>query len=833
MHRGLTAVYGSAEIAARQIEFLRKSSSDSGVAFGQLTGEFVKFSASMKSANIPLEQSNALFKAVTAASAALGLGSEATAGALNALGQMASKGTVSMEELRQQLGDRLPGAMGLTAKGLGITEAQLVKLVESGQLATRDFIAPFTAALNTMKGEVDGIVPSWDRFKGLLSETAQGAGDAGWTQVLNLAIKVLGGTVGIFVLGLSGLSEALFLVIKGMAAMAVAFTSPKAALELMTDAVEQSRVRLTAQAVALNNLIAPAEAAASAATKHAAAMTESTAAAVKAISANTELSGAQRLAALSAVLAGDATLDAAAKIVQYNVAAAELLVKQQAQTDAYEKAAKAAKQHGDTLVELAKLTGNTTEIQNASTEAAQSHADALAKVAASQSTETAILVGQKAELLASQAARGLTTEQIKVQADALDKLIIKSRAETDQAAQASLAAQQTLLERKLATEALKDNSVKLAEYETALDEAKKSLELNVNLEKLGLTTKAEVTAAQQDVSVATYRYRDALNDVIAKLRLDTQAKSANLLVAEAQAAARQSHYDALAREARALGDSTLATHYDIAAKQEAIQVLKLKMDLERLQNAAALVELETKRKLIDSTSDEGKAKLRAIDIEVALLKVKNTHNEAIKDQIRLIESEVTALRNGTASTGSNTSARTTNAQAIAAQTSEIDKQTAALARERAEMRALGEAMTEVYNSPAAVLSRKRAAGTLTAADLSSAQTNFDVANNNLNQVQTGPAGFMSPEAIAAREREYRDAKAILERTKSLTDGTGGSTQSGSEAAGSTAPGTTGSTTTVNINLGGRTTTVRVASQADANNLTSLLRQIEAAAGVST
>ena len=50
---------------------------------------------------------------------------------MSALAQMASKGTVSMEELRQQLGDRLPGALGLAAKGLGITEQELIKLVSA------------------------------------------------------------------------------------------------------------------------------------------------------------------------------------------------------------------------------------------------------------------------------------------------------------------------------------------------------------------------------------------------------------------------------------------------------------------------------------------------------------------------------------------------------------------------------------------------------------------------------------------------------------------------------------------------------------------------------
>ena len=112
-----------------------------------------------------------------------------------------------MEELRQQLSERLPAAMGLTAKGFGITEAQLVALVSSGQLAFRDFIVPFTEGLKVMQGEVDGLVPAWERLKGFFSEMAQGAGDAGAVVFLTGALKILGVFVGAVALGLSWVVE--------------------------------------------------------------------------------------------------------------------------------------------------------------------------------------------------------------------------------------------------------------------------------------------------------------------------------------------------------------------------------------------------------------------------------------------------------------------------------------------------------------------------------------------------------------------------------------------------------------------------------------------------
>jgi tape measure domain-containing protein len=635
MRRGLTAVYGDARIAAQQIDFLRKSSSESGVAFGALSQEFVKFSAAMKMANIPMEQSNALFKSLTAVSATLGLGTEATAGALNALGQMASKGVVSLEELRAQVGDRLPGALGLAAKGLGITEAQLIKLVESGQLATRDFIGPFTSALNTMKGEVDGIVPSWDRFKGLLSETAQNAGDSGWAQILNLAIKVLGGTVGVFTLGLSALSEALFLAVKSLAAMAVAFTSPKAAVELMTEAVEQSRQRLTSQAAALNALIEPTNAVAAATSATAATMTGSTAATVQAVNANTQLNSAQKLTALSTALAGDATLSAAAKIVQYNVAAAELLKSQEAQTEAYQKA--------DTLVEVARLTGNTVEVQRASLLAAEMYAAAMDKVAASQAAETTMLIAQKAELVASAQARGISADQIKVQVDTLDKLILKSQAETEQANQSSEAAKQARFERSLQIELLKDHSTQITEFGARVEEAKEKLKQYEVQAAQGERTDEEVTAAKRELAKATALYRDAISDSIAGTQLATQAQVAHLQVSQAQATERQKHYESLAKEARVTGDVTKAQENDTKAKKEAIKAIEAKIKIDELQIKAAIIEIEMKRKLVDGSTEEGKAKLKLLDIELELLKIKQAKVQGSQDEIKNLEREIKAV----------------------------------------------------------------------------------------------------------------------------------------------------------------------------------------------
>ena len=144
----------------------------------------------------------------------MGLSGERVSLVLQALGQMAAKGTVSMEELRQQLGESLPGALSLSAKGLGLTEAQLIKLVESGGLAARDLFPALAKSLREMQGETEGVTSSWERLKNALTISSQNAGDAGGMPLLTLSIKALGAVVAAVVLPLTAFAEVVFGVAK-------------------------------------------------------------------------------------------------------------------------------------------------------------------------------------------------------------------------------------------------------------------------------------------------------------------------------------------------------------------------------------------------------------------------------------------------------------------------------------------------------------------------------------------------------------------------------------------------------------------------------------------
>lgn len=681
LRRGLNAIYKDTDITARQMEFLRKSSSESGVAFSALSGEFVKFSASMKSANIPLAQSNELFKTVTSASASLGLSAEATAGTLNALGQIASKGTVSLEELRAQLGDRLPGALGLTAKGLGITEAQLIKLVESGGLAARDFFGPFSKALADLKGESDGLVPTFERLKGALQTVAVGTGDAGGIVLLTGALKVLGGVAAVVVASLSGLVESLFLVGAGVTALFARLAGDKNAFEFFNEQVQKSADRLREQRAAFVAMIDPAKAATAEVTKQAAALTTNTAEIVKSINANTSLDASQRLAALSTALAADATLDASAKMVQYNVAAAELIKGQQVQIESYAKLAKAAKEQGDTMIAIAKLSGDESAIRRASAEAATLHADALQRVAEAQQIELELLTGQKAELEASAKARNLSQEAIKAEVEALDNKIKKSQAETEQSKQAALAAQQEVAARKLLIETYGDQSAKVAEYAKALEALRATL---VEYEKLaaeGKATEAEVAAIRERVAVATVKYKDALTDLNEKTKQESEFKAASLRITAEALGGEVQLLEAKAKSARASGDLVRATELETQAKEKKIEIDKIGIQIKETELKLERAEIELKLEKLKLEEPENTLKRQKLELELKLNDMKTKGLESGKQLIELAERELRNQRLINTGYGEENANRLANASAMGTQMSALEQLNATRERE--------------------------------------------------------------------------------------------------------------------------------------------------------
>lgn len=136
---------------ADQQAFLKRISESYGVEIKSLTKTFTQFYVSAKD-KIAGKEIQQIFESVTKAGATMGLSVESQERAFLALNQMMSKGTIQAEELRGQLGEALPGSLGIMAKALGVTEVQLGKMMKDGKLLAADVLPKFARQLEITYG---------------------------------------------------------------------------------------------------------------------------------------------------------------------------------------------------------------------------------------------------------------------------------------------------------------------------------------------------------------------------------------------------------------------------------------------------------------------------------------------------------------------------------------------------------------------------------------------------------------------------------------------------------------------------------------------------------
>lgn len=141
------------ESAGAEMVFLREKSRELGLEFISTSQQYARLAAAARGTNLEGHQTREVFDAIAKASVVLGMSADETEGALRAVQQMMSKGRVQAEELRGQLGERLPGAFFIAARAMGVTEAQLNKLLETGSVAADDFLPKFARQLKTELGD--------------------------------------------------------------------------------------------------------------------------------------------------------------------------------------------------------------------------------------------------------------------------------------------------------------------------------------------------------------------------------------------------------------------------------------------------------------------------------------------------------------------------------------------------------------------------------------------------------------------------------------------------------------------------------------------------------
>ena len=141
-------ITGSAEAASAELDFLTESARKNALVLSSAAGPYARLAESMKLVGLSGQDTRALFEGTAAAAATFGLSADDLNGVLVAFSQVASKGTVQAEELRNQIGERIPGAFSLAAKSMGKTTEELNKMLEMGEVLAVDFLPKFAEAMS-------------------------------------------------------------------------------------------------------------------------------------------------------------------------------------------------------------------------------------------------------------------------------------------------------------------------------------------------------------------------------------------------------------------------------------------------------------------------------------------------------------------------------------------------------------------------------------------------------------------------------------------------------------------------------------------------------------
>ena len=130
-----TVVGNSQANINKEWEYMIGLSNKLGIDLTTLSSSYTKFAVAAKSVGMSLQDTKFIFESIAKTGRVFHLSQDDMEGVFKALEQMLSKGQVYAEELRGQLGERLPGAFAMFAKGMDMTTQELIKAMENGEIS--------------------------------------------------------------------------------------------------------------------------------------------------------------------------------------------------------------------------------------------------------------------------------------------------------------------------------------------------------------------------------------------------------------------------------------------------------------------------------------------------------------------------------------------------------------------------------------------------------------------------------------------------------------------------------------------------------------------------
>lgn len=751
---GLKAVYGDADIARKQIDFLREAANSGGIAVNDISGSFTKFSVATKEANIPIEQSNELFRELTRVSGLMGLSTASVDRALNALAQTSSKGVVQLEELSGQLGDALPGALSLVAKGLGVTTGELMKMVEAGTLTHKQLIPALTIGLKSLEGQNDTLAGSVGRVSNAITEFYQQASDSTAMRSVTDGLNALAANFGTVVDVVAALGKGLLALkfvdyVRGIELFGGASRKAAADVEVQTAATAANTAAKSANAAATATaLVGAATATKAAGDAAAAAAAQKTLFATAMGATDTAarglmgvMGGPLGLITLTGVYAKDigelaaklvlkakgmktveeaaaemAKADADAKRKADELAAAqaaatlklemkvakeigalkEARVAADAKTSADEKGTLAALEQGKTLEKLAGIRGDEVSKLDAATAASGLHLAAADREATSKTALVAAIEAELAKRKESAAMAGVESKELKKQQDDLEQLLAKKREEAAAAVATRDNIRMEVAERSTLSAAYLDNSGRVADLRAAMENAKAAVGALAAMQADGLPVAQAMSKAQLDLAQTTALYRDATDDAAKMVDLAAQTQQADIQLKMAAHEAAKAQGEATVALGRAVGDEAAVLRGNIQVKEAELALSRLQREATLSQAQARLDAARTALQVeIDKTGGELNPVKRAeLELSIRQAEAALALARAKGTGTTALEQEIAALQRGNALKSASASAANQASGSIAGEADSRLRNAAAINAETQQIKAQQQARTD-------------------------------------------------------------------------------------------------------------------------------------------
>lgn len=153
----LQVVAGSQSAANERMMAAIGIARDLKLDMGALIKEYSKFTNAMSIAGVAMDESQTIFRRYSVAARVLNMSGEQISGMFLALEQMISKGFVSMEELRRQLGQHIPGAFALAAESMGYGAGKIREFydaVVTGTMESKPLVENLSKLLEEKTGKL-------------------------------------------------------------------------------------------------------------------------------------------------------------------------------------------------------------------------------------------------------------------------------------------------------------------------------------------------------------------------------------------------------------------------------------------------------------------------------------------------------------------------------------------------------------------------------------------------------------------------------------------------------------------------------------------------------